>query len=173
MRSWLFLVVAFFATSTGIAQNGLEQFVEQYEGFENVNKLTLQGGLLQLFGNDSDNRKARNTITKLNKLTALWIEDFNPISKKDINYLLKNLRKDRFESLVMVKEGAANVNFMVQENGKNITGVILLIDDNDSFLLINLMGNLQFEDLGHIDLDIEGMDYFKKLPKNRAQLKRA
>jgi len=35
------------------------------------------------------------------------------------------------------------------------------------------MGNLRFEDLGNMDIDIEGMDYFKKLPKNRAELKRA
>ncbi len=173
MKSWIFLVVAFFATGTAIAQNGLEQFVEQYAEFESANKLTLQGGLLQLIGNASDDRETHQTLTKLNKLTALWIEDFNPVSKREVNYLLKNLRKDRFESLILVKEGSANVNFMVQENGQNITGVILLIDDADSFLLINLMGNLRFEDLGNIDLDIEGIDYFKKLPKNRAQLKRA
>jgi len=173
MKSWIFLFVALFATGNAFAQNGLERFVEQYAGIENVNKLTLQGGLLQLIGNNSDNQKAHKTLTKLNKLTALWIDDFNPISKKEINYLLKNLRKDRFESLVMVKDGSANVNFMVQENGDNITGVILLVDDDDSFLLINLMGNLKFEDLGNMDLDIEGMDYFKKLPKNRAALKRA
>ncbi|MFK7981951.1 MAG: DUF4252 domain-containing protein [Saprospiraceae bacterium] len=173
MRNWIFVFVACFATSNAIAQNGLNRFVEQYAGLEYANKLTLQGGLLQLIGNDSEQEEAQKTLTKLNKLTALWIEDFNPVSKKEINYLLKNLRKDRFESLIMVKEGGANVNFMVQENGQNITGVILLVDGVDSFLLINLMGNLQFEDLGNIDLDIEGMDYFKKLPKNRAELKRA
>lgn len=173
MRSWIFVFVAFLATSSAIAQSGLKRFVEQYEGIEQVNKLTLQGGLLQLIGNHSDNQKAHKALTKLNKLTALWIDDFNPVSKKEVNYLLKNLRKDHFESLIMVKEGSANVNFMVQENGENITGVILLVDDVDSFLLINLMGNLRFEDLGNIDLDIEGMDYFKKLSKNRAELKRA
>jgi len=114
MRQWIFLFVAFFATGNAIAQNGLDQFVEKYAGIENANKLTLQGGLLQLLGNDSANRKAHETLTKLNKLTALWIEDFNPVSKKEVNYLLKNLRKDHFESLIMVKEGRANVNFMVQ-----------------------------------------------------------
>jgi len=173
MKSWIFLFVAFLATSNAIAQNGLERFVEQYAGIENVNKLTLQGGLLQLIGNHSDDKKAHKTLQKLSKLTALWIEDFNPVSKKEVNSLLRNLRKDRFVSLIMVKEGSANVNFMVQENGAHITGVILLVDDEDSFLLINIMGNLLFEDLGKIDLDIEGMDYFKKLPKNRASLKRA
>ena len=165
MRKWIFLFVAFFATGNAIAQNGLDRFIAQYEGIEHANKLTLQGGLLQLIGNDSGHEKAHKTLTKLNKLTALWIEDFNPVSKQEVNYLLRNLRKDRFESLIMVKEGSANVNFMVQENGRNITGVILLVDDEDSFLLINLMGNLQFEDLSNIDLDIEGMGYFKKLPK--------
>ena len=173
MKNWIFVFVAFFATGNAIAQNGLNRFVEQYAGIEHANKLTLQGGLLQLIGNDSENQKAQKTLTKLNKLTALWIDDFNPVSKKEVNQLLRNLRKDRFESLIMVKEGGANVNFMVQENGQNITGVILLVDGIDSFLLINLMGNLQYEDLGNIDLEIEGMDYFKKLPKNRAELKRA
>lgn len=173
MRSWIFLIVACFATSATIAQNGIAQFMEQYSNLENVNKLSLEGGLLQLIGNKSDSQKAKQTLNKLNKLTAFWIDDFNPISKKEVNYLLKSLRKDRFESLIMVKDGSANVNFMIQENGDRITGVILVVDDDDSFLLINLMGNLRYEDFENIDIDIEGMDYFKKLSKEKGRLKRA
>ncbi len=173
MRSWIFLFVACFATSTTIAQNGMTQFMEQYSNLENVNKLSLEGGLLQLVGGQSDSPKAKQTLNKLNKLTAFWIDDFNPISKKEVNCLLKNLRKDRFESLIMVKDGTANVNFMIQENGDRITGVILVVDDEDSFLLINLMGNLRYEDFENIDIDIEGMDYFKKLSKEKGGLKRA
>ena len=37
--------------------------------------------------------------------------------------------------------------------------------------LLNTIKSVQ--KIHNIDLDIEGMDYFKKLPKNRAELKRA
>ena len=173
MKTRFLIIIAIFAISQTYAQKSVEQFFEQFAAIENVNKLTLQGSLLQLAGNYTDDKKESRTIAKLNKLSAMWIEDFNPISKKSVNSLLRNLRKDQFESLIVAREGASNVNFLVRENGRHITGVILLVDSADSFLLINLTGKLKFEDLGSIDLDIEGMEHFKKIPKNRSELKRA
>ncbi len=113
------------------------------------------------------------SLDKLNKLTAVWIEDYNPISKKEVNNLLKSLRKDQFEPLIIARSGTANVKFMIQENGRFINSVILLIDGIDNFLLINLTGNLDYEDLSNMDIDINGMEHFKKLPKKRPTPKRA
>lgn len=173
MKNWIFVIIASFAISPCFGQNTLTHFFNQYSELENVNKLTLQGGLLQLAGNSAETKREKKALNKLNKLSAMWIEDFNPVSKKEVNYLLKSLRKDHFESLIMFRDNGSNVNFLIQENGRHITGVILLIDDDDSFFLINLEGNLDFEDLGNIEMDIEGMDYFKRLPKNRADLNKA
>ena len=173
MRFLFCLLIASFATGTLVAQNSVDQFFNQYAGVEHINQLNLQGSLLQFVANIEDDKKTKNTITKLHKLSALWIEDFNPIAQQDVKRLRKNLQKDYFEPLIMVKEGDSNVNLWIQENEGNITGVVLLIDGSDNFLLINLAGKLKFEDLGDIDVDIEGMDYFKKLPKKRSDLKRA
>ncbi len=173
MRHSFLIIIAIFASSYTFAQTSVERFFNQYAELENVNKFTLQGGLLQLFSSDLEDQDAQKTMRKLNKLSAIWVEDYNPVSHKAVKSLLRNLHKDRFEPLVMVKEGATNVNFLVQENGDRITGVILVVDADDSFLLVHLTGSLKFEDLSNVDFDIEGMDHFKKLPKKRAHLKRA
>lgn len=170
MRNCILLFVAAMATSYTFAQSNLDQFFNQYSDYENVNKVSLEGGLLKLVGNSS---KEGEFLSKLNKLTAIWIEDYNPISKKEVNYLLKSLRKDRYERLITARSGTSNVKFMIQENGRYISSVILLIDDIDNFLLINLSGNLDYEDLSKMDIDINGMEHFKKLPKKRPTPKRA
>jgi len=170
MRNYILLFVALTASSYTFAQNHLDQFFQQYTDYDNVNKINLEGGLLKLVGNYT---KEGRTLSKLNKLTAIWVEDYNPISKKEVNYLLKSLQKDRYEPLIMAKSGTSNVKFLIQENGNHISSVILLIDDIDNFLLINLKGHLDYEDLSNIDMDINGMEHFKKLPKKRPNPKRA
>ena len=170
MRNSILLFIALMASSYTFAQNHLTQFFNQYSDYENVNKISLEGGLLKLVGNTT---KEGKTLSKLNKLTAIWAEDFNPISKKEVNYLLKNLKKDHYEPLISARSGTSNVKFMIQENGNHISSVILLIDDMDHFLLINLRGNLDYEDFSNIDIDIDGIEHFKKLPKKRPNLKRA
>lgn len=173
MKYPILFILAILASSYTFAQTSVERFYNHYSELENVNKFTLQGGLLQLFSSDLEDRAAKKTMRKLNKLTAIWMDDFNPVSHKDVKSLMRNLQRDQFEPLVMVKDGSANVNFLVQENGDRITGVILLVDDADHFLMVHLTGSLDFEDLSNVDFDIEGMDHFKKLPKKRAHLKRA
>ncbi len=170
MRNCILLFVALTATSYTFAQNHLDQFFQQYADYENVSKINLEGGLLKLVGNNS---KEGKTLSKLSKLTAIWVEDYNPISKKEVNALLRSLHRDRYEPLITAKSGTSNVKFMIQENGRHINSVILLIDDIDNFLLINLRGNLEYEDLSTIDMDINGMEYFRKLPKKRLNPKRA
>lgn len=173
MKYPILLVLAIFASSHTFAQTSVERFLNQYGEVENINKLTLQGGLLQLFSQDLAESATKKTMNKLDKLTAIWVENYNPINPKEVRSLLNNLQREQFEPLVMVKDGSANVNFLVQENGNRITGVILLIDDDDHFLLVHLMGNLKFEDLSNVNFEINGMEYFKKLPKKRSHLKRA
>jgi len=129
MKYPILLIIAIFASSYTFAQTSVERFYNQYAELENVNKFTLQGGLLQLLSSDLADPSAKKTMRKLNKLTAFWMEDYNPVSHKDVKSLLRGLQRDQFEPLVMIKDGSANVNFLVQENGDRITGVILLVDD--------------------------------------------
>jgi len=170
MRNCILLFVALMATSYTFAQSHLDQFLNHYADYDHVSKVSLEGGLLKLMGNTS---KDGQLLSKLNKLTAIWVEDYNPISKKEVNYLLKNLRKDQYEPLIIARSGTSNVKFMIQENAHHINSVILLIDDIDNFLLIHLTGNLDYEDLSNIDMEINGMEHFKKLPKKRPLSKRA
>lgn len=171
MRTIIIVIVCLMAMNPVFAQNSLNQFFNSYSELEDINKITLEGGLLKMISQSED--EVGHSLAKLDKLSALWTDEMNPISKKEVNQLLRGLRRDNFESLLMVREGSSNVNFLVQENGTYITGVILIVDGIDSFLLVNLKGKLKFEDLGNMDLDIEGMEHFKKLPKDRSKLKRA
>lgn len=171
MRTIIIPILCLLAMNSVFAQNSLNQFFNNYSEIEDINKITLEGGLLKMISQSED--EAGRSLAKLDRLSALWTDEMNPISKKEVNQLLRGLRRDNFESLVTVREGSSNVNFLVQENGTYITGVILIVDDIDSFLIVNLKGKLKFEDLGNMDIDIEGMEHFKKLPKDRSKLKRA
>lgn len=147
--------------------------MDRYAGVDNFNEVSIQGSFLNFAVSQSENEEDKKTLQKISKIRAIWSNDFNPVSYRDLNQLRKELRRDHFEDLVTIQEGSANVNFLIRENGNTITDVTLIVDDEDQFLLINLEGKLKFKDLGDINLDIEGMDHFKNLPKDRSKLKRA
>ena len=173
MRILIIFILSISASVVGNSQNAIQGFIDKYGEAENFNHLTLQGSMLNFAANYSDSKEEQKVLTKINRINAIWTKDFNPIRKKDITSVLKSLRKDQFEPYIVAQNKGSNVNFLIQENGQQITGVVVLIDNADYFLLVQLDGKLRFEDLSEIDLEIEGMEHFKKLPKDRRKLKKA
>ena len=82
--------------------------------------------------------------------------------------LIQDLKKDAFDELVSVKDKGELIRFFIKEESDTISDVILLVSGPDGFVLLSLEGAFSFKDLQHLDIDIEGGKYLKKIPKNRA-----
>ncbi len=155
------LAIPFFAQSQ---HECIEKFYDKYISDEKVTDISLNGWILSLASKMSD-ESGTEILEKITKLRIMIAEEKDVVSKSDIKKLMKDVRKNKFEDLITVRDEDVRVNFMIREEGKKITNVLVVIKGDDEFILLSLEGALNLEDLEELNFDVEGGDIFKKLPK--------
>jgi len=174
MRLIIILAAACLMAVNTFAQNStLEGFYQKYTQFENVTDVKLQGWLLKLASEYSDEKQANKLLEKITHLRVLVMEEGNLVSPQDYKRLLKNIRSESFETLFEVKEQQQDIALYLREDGDTITDVLVLVNSPDNFVLLSLEGLLKFSDLNDLNIDVEGMEHLEKLPDDKKSVPRA
>ena len=151
----------------------IQSFYGKYKDLENVTDIKLQGWVLKLASTFADEEDAERLLKKITHLRVLVMENGNLVKTSEYQQLIRSVKKDRFEELMKIKEDGANIDFLIREEGETITDVLILVSGEDGFVLLSLEGALQFKDLHNLEIDIQGGENFKKIPKNRGDVPRA
>ena len=158
------LAIPFLASSQ---QESIEQFYNKYVDNEKISDISLNGWILSMASKMAE-EDGSEILQKITKLRIMLAEEKDIVSKADVKKLMRDVRNNEFEDLMAIRDDGTRVNFLIREEGKNITNVLVIIHGDGDFILLSLEGNLNFEDLKQLDFDVEGGDIFKKLPKDRA-----
>lgn len=153
--------------------SAIQSFYGKYKDLEHVTDIKLQGWVLKLASTFADEEDAERILKKITHLRVLVMENGNLVNASEYQQLIRSVKKDRFEELMKIKEDGANIDFLIREEGETITDVLILVSGEDGFVLLSLEGALQFKDLHNLEVDIQGGDNFKKIPKNRGDVPRA
>jgi len=127
--------------------------------------------LASSFSDDDDD--AQHLLRKITSLRVLTMENGNLVTPDAYNQLLKSVKQEAFEELMQVKQDGQKIEFLIREKGDRITDLLLLISGNDGFTLLSLEGALKFSDLNNLNIEIEGSEHLKKLPKDKKDVPRA
>lgn len=169
----IILIFTFF--STGIfGQESVKNFYNKYQNLDNVTSVKVQGWMIKTVLSVTDDFEGDDLVKKVTKLRVLVIEDGSLVSKKAFNTLVLEAKAEAFEDLMTIREGTTNVRFMIKENDKKIKNLLVLISDDEEFVLISLECNLKWDDLKNIDFKkVEGGKYFDKLQLKKGTEPRA
>lgn len=155
------------------SQKSINAFYKKYMQYENVTNVNLQGWVLKMAADYADESKEKEILQKITKLRVMVMEDDNLIKQEDLQQLKKDVKTEEYYDLMQIKEGKANIDFLVRQIGDEITDVLVLVNDIDGFVLLSLEGNFKFSDLNDLQFDIEGADYLQKIPDDKKKLPRA
>ncbi len=145
----------------------IESFYDKYKAKEDVTHIKLKGWVINLAAKFADDEDAKRVLKKISKLRVLVMEDGNIVNDTDRKILGRALRTDDFEDLVYVRDGETKISIKMREHKGVITNVFLTVDDPDGFILLSLEGELLWKDLQELEIDVEGAEHLKKIPKNR------
>jgi len=152
MKSYILCLLAMALPIFAIAQsNAVETFFQKYANSEAVTEFDLQGFLLNVKG------ESNNLENKISKLRGLVIEEANPIPANDLQDLILNVKKEKFEEIIKVRSGDTRVEILVKDNGDQLTDALVMVNTDEEFVLLALEGALNFEDLQNLDFDFEGL----------------
>jgi hypothetical protein len=146
------LAIPFLASSQ---QESIEKFYNKYVDNEKISDISLNGWILSMASKMSE-EEGTEILQKITKLRIMLAEEKDIVSKADV------------KNLMTVRDEGTRVNFMIREEGENITNVLVIIHGDGEFILLSLEGNLNMEDLKQLEFDVEGGDIFKKLSDDRA-----
>lgn len=155
------LIVSFtFAQSKSV-----ESFHQAMSGKDGVSvNINLSGSFLSWLADDDDD--ALKGVTSIKILT---IEE-HKMSSSAFKELTTNIKREGFDEWMMVKEGSeSEVLFLAKEKGKMITDLVMLVQGSGDYVVMELTGTIdpsKLED-GSWDIDIDGMEHFKKVKKNK------
>lgn len=163
----LYSLLALLPTLATAQSKYVTQFYDHYKSQKEVTNLNLRGFVLDLVGTFSDDKDAQKILRKVSHLRFLMVEEQNLVSPESYTSLIRGIKSDRFEALMMLREEDQRIEFFLRENDDTITDVLLLLHGEEGFLMLSLEGAFKFSDLNDLQIDIEGGEHFSKLPDRK------
>ena len=167
------LTACLMLAGTAMSQSSaVLDFSKKYRNDQDYFSLRIEGGLLKMLNHiDSDDSDTRECIKALTKIDGIEVHSIKRSSSdfRDTDYsdLMKQVKKEKFEDLMIVNDSDSKINFMVKDSGGKIHDLLMLVNDNHEFLIMEITGEIDLHSLSKLsdDLDIRGCKELAKLDK--------
>ena len=161
MKTGKLIIAILFAPMLLMAQNkAVVDFQEKYKDDRDASYVEISGSMFKFISSisDSDNEEIDPDLQAIAKIAEglssmriLKIDKYaSDVTSDEIADLKSSLKKDSYESLMSMKEGRKNINFMAQGEADELRNMLIIVDDKDEFVLINIDGVLTSEDLSYL-----------------------
>jgi hypothetical protein len=152
------------------SQSPVDKLFDKYSGTEGFTTVYITKYMFDLFRdmeNNQGDKEMEEVISRLNSIKILATDD-DPDTKTSINLydeVLKILPKSEYKELMVIKEKNENVMFLVKEEDKKVTELLLLVGSADENAVISIQGDIDMKNISRIakSMNIEGMDKLEKI----------
>ncbi|MEL6637289.1 MAG: DUF4252 domain-containing protein [Bacteroidota bacterium] len=159
MKNVLLLLAFLLALPLGVqAQNKtIRQFYRQYKKAEKTRNFIVPGFLIKLgtglardLVKSDDQYELLRLARKIRSARILYAEDRNPVPRTAMLQFLDDMRASPFEELLRIQADGTNVEIMIDENGKKIKGLFIMVAEEDGFVMFHLKTRIKYKDLNRL-----------------------
>jgi inactivated superfamily I helicase len=146
------IAILLFCTSLGFAQNKL---FDKYADMDNVTLVYISKAMFQMIPK-IDNIEGINFTNLKDKIESLQIittekQDLIIQMKKDFYQLVENQKSTvKYQELMRMKDGEDHIRFYSNTQGEQIKELLMLVESDDSFTAILLVGNFSLKNIQDI-----------------------
>lgn len=171
MKTTITLLSFLLAAHIGVSQSqAVLDFHEKFRDNGKYMSVRIDGGLLKLFSNiETNDEEAQDLMDAMEKIEAIDIHAINReddgFKESDLNKFKKEVKKENYDELMIVRDGDTKLDFLIKEKRGKISDLLLLIDEEDEFVIVNISGEIDLNTIAKItdNLDIKGGKHMKKL----------
>lgn len=157
MKELTTLLLIAITSLIATAQTSVMEFREKYKDERDATSVTIKGNLFNLLGDiaelsdDEEAEAAARVFKGINSMQLLSLSLYDAgISKAEIAELKSDLRKEKYEEFVNVRDGKETVEVYALGSKDNIANLVIFIQERDEFSVINIDGQLSFKDIAYI-----------------------
>jgi hypothetical protein len=121
---------------------------------------------------EPETRAGMKIAKKIKGLRFMVNEDANTIPQEEVHALLANLRQDKFEDLLYVKDQETTFTLMIKEKKEKIKRIFLLVQEPDEFVLMEVKTSLKIKDIQKLIKSFQKEIKIEK-PKEKIKLDQA
>ena len=136
------------------AQKSSKKFYHKYKKAANTVNFTIPGFALGLGASiarkhmEKEDRLALELTKSIKSIRFLVMEETNLVSYRDYTELVAGLKgKDKMEELITIRDEGTSVNILIREKRKHISNLMILVNEEDTFVMISLKTKLRYKDL--------------------------
>lgn len=162
------IIVSIFSLSANAQSSTIDKLFDKFSGREDITEVNISAKMFALFGYiDSDDKEDQETLDALKGIKSLYLMSTeNQEQSKEMRSTSKHIKKDKFESLMTIRDGDNDIEFLIQENNGNVSELIMLVDSDSNFTIMSLTGLIDLEKLSKLsNIGIDGLDNLDKLDK--------
>jgi len=157
------------------AQTGpIDKLFDKYAGKDGYTTVYITKYMFNMFKNtdesaDEDADELNKVLGKLNSIKILAVDDptFVPKGTNFYDEIMKELPREKYNELMVVKEKDSDVVFLAREEKGTIVELLLIaggssVSDN---VLISIQGEIDLENISKLSksLNIQGMESLEKM----------
>ncbi len=153
--------------------NAVLEFHNKYKDNSRYLSFRIEGGLLKTLSNiETDDPEAGDFLKLISKIDAIDIHSINleesKFDERSLQEFIRQIKREKFEDLMIVNEENKKINFLVKESGGRISDLLLLIDAPDDFTVLNISGDIDLHSLAKLSrsMDFKGSEELRKLDKD-------
>ena len=176
MKKLLFIICFIGVSGVILAQNkSIDRVFDKYAGMEGFTTVYISKYMFSMFSNlegvqDEDMKEVQDVFGKLTGIKILAVDDPSVLGE-GVNFydeIMKDLPKDGYEELMVVKDSESDVVFLArEENGVIIELLLVVGGEGDSNALIAITGEIDLNTIAKLGktMDIDGIDKLENLEK--------
>jgi len=156
----LLIAIALIPSLVSAQSRSLSEFQDKYRDMDNTTFVDIGGSLFNFISSiakyadeddeDKEDIEAAGRILGAIKSMQVLEVPYRIINQNDIAVLKKNMKREKFEPLMTIKEKDSNIDIVAQGSGSELKNITFLIDSEDSFVLLTFQGTLSMEDVSYL-----------------------
>jgi len=171
----LLLIISFIGLSalTMAQNNSIDRVFDKYAGQEGFTTVYISKYMFSMFASlegveDEDLEDVQDVFGKLTGIKILAVDDPEALGE-GVNFfdeIMKDLPRDRYEELMVVKDSESDVVFLAREEDGVIIELLLIVGgEGDENALIAITGEIDLSTIAKLSetMDIDGMDELENL----------
>ncbi|MBK8506555.1 MAG: DUF4252 domain-containing protein [Saprospiraceae bacterium] len=138
----LLIPISHFSQSVAI-----EEFYANHGFHDNTVKIRIGGALIKMGSWFIEEPATRSLVKKARSARILVNDAAHAIDRRELDHLTREIRRDGYESLALVRDGLDKVEIYIREDRGYIRNLLLILNSDDEFVMASLDCRFTMDDI--------------------------
>lgn len=170
-KSLIIIGIIFTSFATQAQDDAISRFFEKYQDDDDFTQVNITSRMFGLFTdmevNDDEDQEVLDAISKINGLKILVKEN---ASNGHALYkeAFSKLPKGEFDELMSIKDGDSDMKFLIKEQGKIISELLMIAGGDNEFFILSIVGDIDLKQISKLSskMNIDGLKNLERLKDN-------